>query len=107
MTQVSRIGTPSASCSPVAISYPAIRWYDSGAMIDSRFTPDLLRDERILWTGQPDPSRIFAPSDLFMVPFSLLWGGFALFWEAGVLGLAGFGSGRPAPTFFALWGIPF
>ena len=43
-----------------------------------------------------------------MVPFSLLWGGFAIFWEAGVLGYWGNGprSGTPS-LFMAIWGIPF
>ena len=65
----------------------------------------LLDGERILWTGQPDPRRLLSASDAIVIPFSLMWGGFALFWEAGVLG---FLSDTPGPgSLFALWGIPF
>ena len=74
-----------------------------------RFQTELLGGERLLWTGQPDPRVIFERVDIFLVPFSLLWGGFALAWEAGVLGLGVFGEGHRSavPWFFVLWGIPF
>ena len=46
---------------------------------------DLQHDEKILWAGQPDPSVLFTKADRALVPFSLLWGGFAFFWEATVI----------------------
>jgi len=76
---------------------------------ESVFQSELLKDEKIHWTGQPDSSSIFSPADWFMVPFSLMWGGFAIFWESTVLGLNPFldtSKHRP-PVFFALWGVPF
>ena len=67
--------------------------------------------ERLLWSGQPKQGVRLQASDVFLIPFSLMWGGFALFWEAGVLGLFPLNQGRgPAsqpPVFMALWGIPF
>jgi hypothetical protein len=60
----------------------------------------LLPGERLLWEGRPDVNAFSLRGAWFLVPFSILWGGFALFWEASVLT-------SPAPGFFALWGIPF
>jgi hypothetical protein len=66
----------------------------------SALEPHLVGGERVLWTGRPDPTKRLTKTDLFAVPFSVLWGGFAIFWETSVIA-----SG--APLFFALWGIPF
>lgn len=49
------------------------------------FSADLLPDERVLWTGRPDPRRIFSRADMGLIPFSLLWCGFAVFWELSAL----------------------
>ena len=72
--------------------------------------PELMAGESLVWSGQPNPGAIFQPQDAMMIPFSLMWGGFAIFWEAGVLGFTGFGprNGPHAIQYFmALWGIPF
>ncbi len=76
--------------------------------VSSKVQPELIGGESLLWTGKPNPRVIFHADDVFLIPFSLLWGGFAIFWEMGVLGLWGnFGKGGPAPVFFQIWGIPF
>jgi len=64
------------------------------------FRSYLTPGETLAWIGQPASGIRFRPGDAFLVPFSLLWGGFAIFWESTALG-----SG--APFLFTLWGIPF
>ena len=68
--------------------------------------PELMSGESILWAGQPQGSVIFHKEDSFLIPFSLLWGGFAIFWEASVAGLSRNHSNSPA-SLFILWGVPF
>jgi hypothetical protein len=69
---------------------------DAAAVIHEQMAPD----EDLLWSGQPMGGVRFRSSDLLMVPFSLMWGGFAFFWEAAALT-------TDAPIFFKLWGVPF
>ncbi len=75
-----------------------------------KLQPELSSGETIYWAGMPNPSVIFHSADWAAVPFSLLWGGFAIFWETSVLGYWGFASkspSHPVSYFMALWGVPF
>ncbi len=75
-------------------------WEDRKPRSTDLFDYELVEGEKILWQGQPDASKFFTATDIFYVPFSLLWGGFALFWNVGVWT-------SNAPFFFRLWGLPF
>lgn len=66
----------------------------SGDMIQA----ELRRDERLLWSGRPQQGVMFRPYDMFLIPFSLFWGGFACFWT--LAATAGGGC-------FGLFGLPF
>ncbi|NTF42371.1 PH domain-containing protein [Rhizobium rhizogenes] len=60
-----------------------------------------LPGEKLLWLGRPKQGLMFSKRDVLQVPFSLLWGGFAIFWEIMAVRQAN------APLFFRLWGVPF
>ncbi len=67
---------------------------------DTEIQRELSEGERLLWSGQPRQGIRLRPSDLFVIPFTLLWCGFAFFWEISAIRMG-------APFFFMLWGIPF
>lgn len=69
------------------------------------FQPYLSSGERILWSGRPKQGIAFGRSDILAIPFSLLWGGFALFWNIGVWTFPKTGGG--IDWFMRLWGLPF
>jgi hypothetical protein len=51
------------------------------------FRPELAPGETIVWAGKANPRIILHQEDWLAVPFSLLWGGFALFWLLGASGI--------------------
>ncbi|MBL0267694.1 MAG: PH domain-containing protein [Chitinophagaceae bacterium] len=69
-------------------------------LTSSELQQHLDSNEKLIWSGQPKKGVIFRTADIFLIPFSLLWCGFAIFWFTTALR-----SG--APFIFAMFGIPF
>ena len=62
--------------------------------------PYLAGGEYIIWQGRPEKGGLFTRQEMFMIPFSLVWCGFAIYWE-----ITAVKSG--APLFFKAWGMMF
>ena len=62
--------------------------------------------ERLLWSGQPRAGIRLRAVDTLLIPFTLLWGGFAFFWEYMVLTHMS-NAPQPMVTIFPLFGLPF
>jgi hypothetical protein len=61
---------------------------------------ELSSKEKLLWSGQPPSGFRLRAADAAMIPFSIMWGGFAILWECMVFF-------KTPSRLFALWGIPF
>ena len=72
---------------------------DNNFDLQQDLQPELIAGERLLWTGKPKTGIVFRMSDAAFIPFSILWFGFAIFWE--------FGASQSGGAFFMIWGIPF
>jgi Bacterial PH domain len=68
--------------------------------------PQLNSGERLLWSGQPRGGIRLRGQDAMLIPFSLLWGGFAIFWECMAL-IATKKAPGPIGVVFPLFGLPF
>lgn len=68
--------------------------------IENELGSSLSSGEKLVWTGKPKTGILFRSSDFVLIPFSLFWAGFAIFWETTVIA-------TNAPFFFKLWGVPF
>lgn len=68
--------------------------------LQSEFRTHLDAGESLLWSGKPKQGIKLRASDALMIPFSLMWGGFAFYWESSVISLG-------THFFLKLWGIPF
>lgn len=66
--------------------------------ITTELQQHLEANEKLIWVGQPKKGIVFRSADIFLIPISLLWCGFAVFWMI----MASKGS-----IFFAMLGIPF
>jgi len=60
---------------------------------------ELAPGERIVWRGVPRQGIFLVPADWFLMPFSLLWAGFVVYWM--VLAI------RQGAPLVALFGVPF
>jgi hypothetical protein len=65
-------------------------------MIEEQLGPQ----EQLLWAGRPPAGLLLRPAEAFLIPFSLLWCGFAIFWECAAIT-------QIADPLFVLFGIPF
>jgi hypothetical protein len=69
---------------------------DDNTWVRARLEPE----ERILWEGAPNRRAFVMRGPVFLIPFTLAWLGFAIFWTVGA-------TTSGAPFFFWIWGGGF
>ena len=69
-------------------------------MTPNGLQPFLMSGEQVRWEGRSRAGITLAPLDALLVPFSLVWGGFAFYWNVTAWT-------TDAPLEFKLFGIPF
>jgi hypothetical protein len=77
----------------------------SDGFLSSSIERELGSGERLLWKGRPRGGVRLRGSDVFLIPFSLLWGGFAIFWES--IALFAVPKNNAAGWIAPLFGLPF
>jgi hypothetical protein len=70
------------------------------SVVPPQLTSELATSEKVVWFGQPRQGIVLRSMDALLIPFSLLWGGFAIFWEISTFVIG-------APVFFSLFGLIF
>ncbi len=64
--------------------------------------------ERVIWYGKSKAFKLFGPEDFMLIPFSIFWFGFSLFWEFMALKNVVTQEGPLAlKIIFPLFGLPF
>ncbi|MCR5799269.1 MAG: hypothetical protein K6G69_04265 [Lachnospiraceae bacterium] len=59
-------------------------------MKEKTWFKDLMRlDEFEMWTGKPEPGKLLSKEDAYLIPFSVVWAGFAIFWTIGAIVASG------------------
>jgi hypothetical protein len=71
-------------------------WNEQKQLLQSQLAPN----EQLLWFGQPRSGMVLRANDIFVIPFSLVWGGSAFFILGSVLTSDG-------PILFKLFTLPF
>ncbi len=73
--------------------------------INTLISGELLKNEKVLWTGNPNHKKIFAKGDIFLIPFSIIWLSIAFIWE--FIALYGTKEGGMIDILFPIIGIVF